>query len=361
MERIHRMMQDHSDVLAPSPLAFAQSVMGSFLRYMDDETHSRYGRLFRRAMAGEATSEDAKFVGQLCDRELEGMSTAGPVSPIQPLQRMARGSLSRVLFGFDESGESSRRFDELATLFARASIGQAVRRSDRQMLREMERVLVGQLNDLEVSGRACGTNAPVLARLRQIDSAMPDRTCLDNLVFMHKIATANVSSLLLWLLYEWATQKDIVARIRDREGGDRLVALDAFLSETLRLNQSEYLYRKVAREFEFEEFRFPRGWMVRFCIWESHRTTDKLVHPDRFELRLGRDDYDREHFSPFGIGRHACNGVDVTKTICRIFLRSLAARYDVAVTHADPFQRRMRHWSHWQPNRKIIATLERRV
>jgi cytochrome P450 len=201
----------------------------------------------------------------------------------------------------------------------------------------------------------------VLARLRQIDAAMPGRTCLHNLVFMHKIATGNVSSLLLWLLHEWASHKDVVARIRACEGDEQTVVLDAFLSETLRLNQSEYLYRKVAREFEYEGFRFPRGWMVRFCVWESHRTTDGLARPDRFELRLGQDDYSRRHFLPFGMGRHACNGIDINKAICRTFLQSLATSFDVAVTSADPVQRQMRHWSHWQPNREVMAMVGRRV
>jgi cytochrome P450 len=274
---------------------------------------------------------------------------------------MARRSLSRLLFGFDESEQSARRFDELAMLLARASIGQSVRRRDREMVSEMEHLLVGQLSSLEASGRASGPNAPVLARLRQIDSTMPDRTCLDNLVFMHKIATGNVSSLLLWLLHGWATHEDIVARIRACQGDERTAALDAFLLETLRLSQSEYIYRKVAREFEFDGLRFPRGWMVRSCIWETHRTTDQLARPDRFELRLGPNDYHRAHFSPFGMGRHACNGVDLNNTICRIFLRCLADSFDIRVTHAEPFQHQMRHWSHWQPNREMMATIGRRA
>ena len=32
------------------------------------------------------------------------------------------------------------------------------------------------------------------------------------------------------------------------------------------------------------------------------------------------------------------------------FLKRMAHTPDVRVTDADPLQRQMRHWSHWQPN-----------
>jgi cytochrome P450 len=171
----------------------------------------------------------------------------------------------------------------------------------------MESLLVEQLEDLGSSEKAFH---PVISRIRALDPAMPDRVCLDNLVLMHKIATNNVSSLLQWLIFYWGTQPKVVSSILALPDSDRGKALEAFLSETLRLSQSEYLYRKVVQDFEFDGFHFPRGWMVRSCIWESHRITEALPDPADFQLRLGPDDYGRDHFSPFGMGRHACNGVD---------------------------------------------------
>jgi cytochrome P450 len=359
MDRISELMRSHSDALGPSPQPFGQSIQGNFLRYMDDGTHTKYGRLFRRAMAGHASPQDVEFVTSLCDREFEAMSAVGAVSPLTPLHSIARRSLSRLLFGFGEAESLPERFDELAVLLARADIGRSVRRKGSEIVSEMSRLLVEQLSTLEDLGRATAADAPVLARLRQIDSVMPDRTCLENLVFMHKIATDNVGSLLLWLLHHWAKEKAVVARIRKYDRIERTAALEGFLSETLRLNQSEYIYRKVVREFEFEGSRFPRGWMVRACIWESHRSTDAFAHPDQFCLRLDPQDYDRRHFTPFGMGRHSCNGVDINNTICRAFLGCLANSFDVTVVHAEPLQRHMRHWGHWRPNHKVRATLTR--
>jgi cytochrome P450 len=186
---------------------------------------------------------------------------------------------------------------------------------------------------------------------------MPDRVCLENLVLMHKITTNDVSSLLRWLLFYWGTQPEIVRRIRTLHGTERDGALEAFLSETLRLSQSEYLYRRVARGFTFEGFHFPRGWMVRMCIWESHRTTDALPAPADFRLRLDPGDYARGHFSPFGMGRHACSGADINRAICLALLGELAGGFDAVIEQAEPFTRRMRHWCHWQPNHSMKVRL----
>jgi cytochrome P450 len=357
MERICLLMRGHASHLGPSPLAFTQSIMGNFLRYMDDGTHSKYGGIFRRAMAVEAPPEAENQLRSLARQTLEALAAAGAVNPGGALRKFARECLDLRLFGLTGVDDRSRKFGELADRFYSSSIGQALAHSDRRLLEEMESLLVEQLEDLGSSEKAFH---PVISRIRALDPAMPDRVCLDNLVLMHKIATNNVSSLLQWLIFYWGTQPEVVSSILALPASDRGKALDAFLSETLRLSQSEYLYRKVAQDFEFEGYRFPRGWMVRSCIWESHRMTDAIEDPEDFRLRLAPGDYDRGHFSPFGIGRHACNGVDINHAICLAMLGEVASQFDVSVRNAEPFQRLMRHWSHWQPSRRMSILIEKR-
>ena len=356
MERICRLMRGHASQLGPSPLAFTQSIMGNFLRYMDDATHAKYGGLFRRAMAGQAPSAVVNQLQARSREMLSALAAAGSIAPGPALRKFTRESLDLLMFGFEGQDRRSTRFGQLADQFYAASIGQALAHSDRRLMKEMETLLVEQLSQV---GLEPGEHTPVIARLRALDPAMPDRVCLDNLVLMHKIATNNVSSLLQWLLFYWANQPEIVGQLRLLSTSERVRGLDAFLSETLRLSQSEYLYRKVSHEFEFEGFRFPRGWMVRSCIWESHRTAEALPDPAEFQLRLGSDDYGRDHFSPFGMGRHACNGVDINHSICLAFLAELADGFDAEVEDAEPFQRLMRHWSHWQPNRRMKVRIKK--
>lgn len=353
IERVGRLLRSHARQLGPSPLAFNQSIMGSFLRYMDDDTHGRYGTLFRRAMAGAPPAEVSTRLRARCRVLLEAWSAAGVVSPAPALRTWAREALDLQLFGFAGDDPHGRRFGGLADRFRRGSIGASLGRAERLLFEEMVALLVEQLDRLP----ADGDDVPVIARLRRLDPAMPDRVCLDNLVFMHRIATGNVSSLLLWLLYYWATEPEAVARVRELPPSRRAEGLDAFLSETLRSSQSEYLYRRVKQEFTFDGFRFPRGWMVRSCIWESHRFDSPLPDATEFRLRMRHGDHDRGHYAPFGMDRHACNGTDLNHAICTAFLGELAGGYDARVEHAKPFHRDMRHWSHWQPGAAMTVRL----
>lgn len=358
LERIEKLIKGHSEFLGPSTLPISNGVEGSFLRYMPAETHAVYGRLFRRAMSGPFGSNQSAAIENLCAQQLRQL--VGPTaSPVPVLQSIARRALNLLLLGLEPGTPAGDRFDELARGFATAGIGWALARRDREALDEMRRILAQQVDE-EAARAAEGAAGPasVLLRLRQQEPQMPDRTCLDNLIVMHRIATGNVSSLLGWLLYRWGTEPEIVDRLQQAPESECLPGLRTFLLETLRTSQSEYLYRRVVREFEFEGYRFPRGWLLRGCVWESHRTSPVVAEPDRFKLRQEPLAYDRRHFIPLGMGAHACNGGDINELICLAFLRQLQHTRGVHVTHATPLQRQTRHWSHWQPNQAMLVSLE---
>jgi cytochrome P450 len=222
----------------------------------------------------------------------------------------------------------------------------------------MRQILSAQVEREATAEGNTATPPSVMLRLRHQDPQMPDRVCLDNLIVMHRIATGNVSSLLGWLLYRWGTESDIVAEVRATPAGDSAGSLRTFLLETLRTSQSEYLYRRVAHEFEFEGWRFPQGWLLRGCVWESHRTSAVIAEPEGFRLRQEPLAYDRRHFTPLGMGAHACNGGDINELICLTFLEELRHASHVRVVHGEPLQRQTRHWSHWQPNQALRVTVE---
>lgn len=348
LERIGRLIKGHSEYLEPSTLPISKSVEGKFLRYMSPETHAIYGRIFRIAMTGPFASTDSDQLDYICSRHLRSFS-AIESSPYPALQSIARRSLSLLLLGFEAGTEEEARFDELAQKFSKSGISRSLVRRDQEMLAEMRKMLLEKVN-LNKTGPKGIAGTSVLARLRQQDVSMPDRICLDNIIVMHRIATGNVSSLLSWLLYRWASESAITAEILDEDPEAREASLRLFLAETLRTSQSEYLYRRIAREFEFEGHRFPKGWLIRGCVWESHQTAKGLEEPATFRLRREAARPNQRQFVPLGMGAHACNGGEVNELICLAFLRRMANAPDVRVTDAYPLQRQLRHWSHWQPN-----------
>ena len=360
LERIGTLIKGHSEYLGPSTLPISKSVEGSFLRYMPPETHAVYGRLFRIAMSGPFASTQAGRVAHLCENHLQHCADHAS-SPYPALQAIARQSLNCLLMGFDAGTAEEKRFDDLARKFSKAGISRSLIQRDRETLADMRRMLLEKL-DLNATDPENANDTThetsVLTRLRQQDSTMPDRVCLDNIIVMHRIATGNVSSLLSWLLYRWATEPSLTAEIRAEDPETRASSLRLFLAETLRTSQSEYLYRRVAKEFEFEGHRFPKGWLVRGCVWESHQTAEGIDEPAQFRLRRAASKPNRRQFTPLGMGAHACNGGEMNELICLAFLNQLLNASNVRISRAEPLRRQMRHWSHWQPNAAMELRIE---
>lgn len=122
MERICQLMRGHSADLGPSSVAFTESIPGKFLRYMDDSTHSKYGGLFRRALAGdlgEGTEEEHR---RRVRKMLSGLATRGSVCPSGALEDHVRQSLDLVLFGMRGDDARSVRFAVLSEGFSSAAV-----------------------------------------------------------------------------------------------------------------------------------------------------------------------------------------------------------------------------------------------
>jgi cytochrome P450 len=127
--------------------------------------------------------------------------------------------------------------------------------------------------------------------------------------------------------------------------------------ETLRLEQSEYLYRRVAKSFEFEGFMFPRGWLIRLLIQESHRDPTVFADPERFDpQRFLRNKYSRAEYAPFGADAHGCMGFRLAQLLGSILVEELA-RYDCQVVSDGALERGNRHRQHWRPSPSLRVLL----
>lgn len=364
LNRRQAIMREHGASLGPSPLPFSRSVLRGFLRYMDDATHNHYGPLVRRAMIAETPAHVQRQLHELLERHLNAAAQAEQRAPLQGnvaatlIEPMVREALDLLLFGFEANATVSRdanehpaeRFRRDAEAFYHIRTSKRLGVVEEQMLAQLVAQLEAQEQRLTAAGRS--SEFP-LGRLRALDESQPDDTALQNFVFMHRIATNNVSGLVAWLLVHWAQHPDIVARLRSASIGEQHLLLQRFLAETLRVSQSEYTYRTVAQTFVYDGIVFPKGWLIRFCVWESHRDAAAFSDPTAFRLRLDADAYAKSRFAPFGTGRHACNGADLNELLCVTLLSVLAQHYDVNAEQVEPLQRAGRHWGHWQPNARV--------
>jgi cytochrome P450 len=129
--------------------------------------------------------------------------------------------------------------------------------------------------------------------------------------------------------------------------------------ETIRLEQSEFLYRRVNRGFDHEGIHFPAGWLVRFCTHESHRDPAVFAEPDRFDPnRFAGRSYSREEYAPFGADAHGCMGSHIAHGLGRLFVEALARHFDWQVRSDGPVERAgNRHADHWRPSSKLRLVL----
>ncbi len=342
LERIHRLLREHAPSLAPNRLPLTRDVAGGFLRYMDDETYALYGPLFRRALSQSVVAAAGPSTQDAARRELDRLASdcsnaTTPPPPAEYLDRIAVDGLVRALVGLLPGTAPQRSFVTSYRTLAEQELATSLSARTRESLGPLRRV---------AAERADGETASALSELRRIDPAMPDTICIDNVLFTLRFASANVVSLLHWLLAMLGRHPEWGARIRDEPE-----LAGAFVQETLRLAQSEYLYRVVTDELEFEGYRFPRGWLVRLCIWESHRSPDAFEQPERFDPdRFVAKPLRTSEYSPFGWGQHACNGVALTSMICTTVLETLVTGYRWTVSGDGPAERDFRHWHHWRPS-----------
>lgn len=122
----------------------------------------------------------------------------------------------------------------------------------------------------------------------------------------------------------------------------------------MRLAQSEYIGRRVVAPFELEGHVVPKGWYLRVCVQESHRSPEVFDRPETFDPDrfVGRR-YTRAEYAPFGMLEHACLGVTATHAVGSAFVRAYCEHDWVVSQDGAPEY----DGFHWMPNRRLRVGL----
>lgn len=370
LERGHRLFREHRESFGPVSQPFNQSVAGGFLRYMEPETHAVYARLFGKALALPVLTQAASDVDIACKLAMSAMTNAclasdlSGVSPKIYCEQISYDGFARVLFGL-KPGTSA--YEEMKAAYSGLNafnIGKKVDKATDQSLERLRLFLHAHATFLIENPASSPTCT--LSELHRLEPTMPDPVCIDNLLFTMKISTANVASLLLWLFKMLGEHPVWMKRITEAKLAagvdDQIAMIDSVVKETLRLAQSEYLYRRLLEDVEFEGVTLPKGWLVRLCVRESHRSDAVFDNPTDFDPdRFLRKKSGVTEYAPFGYGAHGCNGIALTEIICRALLQTLASDFDWSITQDGPLHREFRHWSHWQPSSALRIQMQVRA
>ncbi|MFN8027802.1 MAG: cytochrome P450 [Acidimicrobiia bacterium] len=155
----------------------------------------------------------------------------------------------------------------------------------------------------------------------------------------------------MWALWHVAAQPEWRARLR--ASGVHGEDTDRFVSEVLRLDQSEFVMRRATAPIDHEgpagRIVVPAEWYVRVCTREIHRDDRGFADParfdpDRFAVEGGVGN-SRAVYAPFGIDHHACLGERLTRTFAQSFVFE-AAHWELrTVTDGPTEMSRARHWA----------------
>lgn len=351
LEHGHRILREHASSLGACALPFSEGVTGGFVRYMDADTYRTYGPLLRRALGRPVVSAARPVAVETIRHHLDRLAGEGSAAPDAALERIVRETFTWALFGIEPGSEAADRFASPFAVLGRQDLASPLSAESREALAALRTMLAQHTDALVADGDAppCG-----VVELRRASPDLPDAVCLDNLVLTLKISIRNVVGLMRWIITLLGESPDWAARVRVDEGlAERVV------QETLRLAQSEYLYREITADVETDGFRLPRGWLLRLCVWESHRDPAVFAEPETFDPDrfLGRE-YTSSEYSPFGWGQHACSGASLATMVCGALVEELCTRYRWQMVESGEPEHDFRHSDHWRPSSRLRVRLE---
>ena len=359
LDRCRRLLRDHASDLRTPSLNLTPLFPKGILRVLRGQDHLHYRRRLADSISGELVEANQRDLCRIVEDELarferiEGPEAQDPSTLIQTLERIASGMLIQTFYG---ARFGSREYDDLWGLFHELGPNGVV-----WFIKEPQKAAFSKLRDYLQSDRhAVGRSSSVPNVLgRAAQQGELDETALGNLIYMVEMGRFDLHSLFRWMLKFATTEPALLSRIATADSSATGVSLEeAFVHETLRMEQSERLIRLATRDLIFDGYFIPKYTRLRFCVWESHKAADPFSDPLVFDpLRFIHHRFDSSQFSPFGLDQHRCPASNLVVNLSALFLRTLAGSYRLEGICDGPAHLGTYHW---QPCKAFTVALTAR-
>jgi cytochrome P450 len=360
------LLREHEDHLVPVGHPFDALMSGRLLRHMQGNDHRYYRRILRDLFDGEILSQCQPDIEAIVADALGALSVASMrdeargIEPHDALEiDLVLQVFLRLLLGLEPGSESARRPTELFVSIDQDMTGlPQARRFD--TLEAATRELEGTIRQVGAVIRALideGTEPTpsfLSSLLRSHPDALDDPTVVSNLIFTFRGGAMDLGGLLHWIMKLLADNQ--VWLVALRETADPIELANRVVMESLRMEQSELLYRYVAEEINIDDSVIPAGWLLRICVRESHRDPEIFDEPRRFDPDRFTRQYSRTEYSPLGTLSHTCLGAGLVHAVASTFVRRLALDYDLSVVSDG----RPVFAVHWRPSRRHRVVLRPR-
>jgi cytochrome P450 len=359
------LLREHADALEAPPVRFNRFIPRGFLRYMEPADHGIYKGLFQSAISAELLRSREAWVAEEVRFALGALAARADAStglaPREPLRELFFTLLLGLFFAVERVSPARAELRAVYDALDIRKMSWIPSQRDRRALARIETWIRRRGHELAEARERGQSPLPCVldGLLRARPDALEDETVLGQLVYIVQVGRADLTGLLVWVLKQLGDHPEWAERLREAARSGRAEETDALavriVRETLRLEQSEYVYRRVKRDISFRGFTIPKGWRIRVLIREGHRDPASFPEPDRFDPDRFLDaTLGGARYAPFGLGAHACIGSQVTETLARQLLGELARGFDWRVTRDGP---REYGWAHWQPSSSLRISL----
>jgi cytochrome P450 len=375
LERGRTLLSQHATSLESAVLPYNSTIPDGFLRFMTPEVHKVVAPFFRQVFSAIPLSHVEPRVRENYRRALARISAASLASPagVRPrpfFERPVFESLAQMFYGLEHD---DARVDTMFGCMPALLMGRTYTPGWRREVEAGLDTMRHAMRDVQ-RGWTTDAGAGPPSVLRSMVAAMPDAvenaTYTGNLALVNRVAFGDVTGLHDWVIKMCCDHGDWLAPVRTattapietgRSEGTSNPAT-RFVMETLRHEQSETLYRRVAETFEFEDMVLPKGWIVRVLVQESHQNAEFFPEPARFDPdRFAPRSYPRTAYSPFGCDAHRCMGAHLAQFLATIFVEELVRGYEWRVVSDGPPERMNRHFNHWRPSSRFRVVLTPRA
>lgn len=358
------LLREHEGSLETPPLPFSKYVPGGLLRYMRHTEHQHYRAILRRAFSPQLADQLLPAFADTVKRALltfskEIAAVDHGMAPYSYIDRLMLDFWFPLFFAIEPSSEQGRL---LRSLLLTIDINNPTGASPGKIhsaVGEISALIEGQLDSWQGSPPTCLLGAVMTDN----EADARDPILIGNLIYLLHTSSTDMSGLLCWLLKMMSDNPQWLERLalepQCSVSSDPSSLAQRIVMETLRMRQSEFLYRTASSDIDFQGFHIPKGWLIRICVWESHQNPDVFIHPERFDAdRFLNRTYTRLEYSPFGASSHACLASNLAMGVGSVFVSELATGFRLTASSAGSVE--LGKNRHWEPGKSYRIRLTER-
>jgi cytochrome P450 len=358
-----RFLQEHDADITPIAPEVESLFPKGLLRQIGGEDHQHYREALVRAISSTTTTLNSGMLETIIVEQLAHYAAIQEDGHnqrdafIETLKNISSGMLIQLFFGARYGSAPFKKLMESYQKLGPHEIVWTIQEQQEHAYAEIRDQLVERISEQE---KPADEWLPQSIMGAMSEHGTLDETSLGNLIYMVEMGRYDTYGLFRWLTKFAVENNALVDRLaleckNPPKNGKSLT--EAFVMETLRLEQIERLGRRVNRDIIFRNYLIPKHATVRLCLWESHKSPKSFPDPFVFNPeRFIEKGFTSDQYAPFGLGKHRCPMSNFVIKMSTLFLSTLAAHYSLeSIENGPP----IKGVYHWEPAWKFAPRLKK--